>query len=88
MMLIFNLLKRVFKRARLQIFKGERLPLFLSLLAMLFALWLEVDPPSSLNNFITRLDNVVYDQRYSLFLPSRGEGDHKIVVVDFDQRSL
>ncbi|MBN4075692.1 adenylate/guanylate cyclase domain-containing protein [Gammaproteobacteria bacterium AH-315-E17] len=51
-------------------------------------LWLHIDAPPSVGGFIARLDNIVYDQRYNLFLPSRGEGEHKIVIVDYDQKSL
>lgn len=87
-MRIFKLILRFFSRAKLQILKGARLPLLLGLLAMLLTLWLHLNAPPSITGFIARLDNVVYDQRYNLFLPSRGEGEHKIVIVDYDQKSL
>ena len=87
-MSIFKLLLRLLSIAKLQLLKGARLPLFLGLLAMLLSLWLHISAPPAISGFIDRLDNLVYDQRYNLFIPSRGEGDHKIVIVDFDQRSL
>ena len=68
--------------------KGARLPLFLGLMAMLLTLWLHIDAPASVSNFIDRLDNIVYDQRFNLFIPSSGDGEHKIVIVDYDQKSL
>jgi len=68
--------------------KGARLPLFLGLSAMLLTLWLHIDAPISVSNFIDRLDNIVYDQRFNLFIPSSGDGEHKIIIVDYDQKSL
>lgn len=85
---VFNTILRFLNRAKLQLLKGARLPLFLGMLAMLFTLWLHISAPPAISSFIDRLDNVVYDQRYNLFMPSRGDGDHKIVIVDYDQRSL
>ena len=83
-----KLLLRLLVRAKLQLLKGARLPLLLGLLAMLLSLWLHVGAPPAIAAFIDRLDNLVYDQRYNLFIPARGDGDHKIVIVDFDQKSL
>jgi len=79
---------RLLSRARLQLLKGSRLPLLLGLLAMLLTLWLHIDAPASVSSLVDRLDNIVYDQRFNLFTPSRGNGDHKIVIVDYDQKSL
>jgi len=84
----FKLIQRFFSRLKLHLFKGARLPLFLGLLAMSLTLSLHYSAPPAINAFIARLDNVVYDLRYNLFLPARGTSEHKIVVVDYDQRSL
>ena len=87
-MRIFKLLLRLLSRAKLQLLKGVRLPLLLGLLAMLFTLWLHTSAPPTLAVFVDRLDNIVYDQRFNLFTVPRGGGDHKIVIVDYDQKSL
>ncbi|MDG2090709.1 MAG: adenylate/guanylate cyclase domain-containing protein [Gammaproteobacteria bacterium] len=84
----FKLFLRLLSRAKLQILKGARLPLLLGLLGMLLTLWLHLDAPPSVDGFINRLDSIVYDQRFNLFMPSRGDGEHKIVIVDYDQKSL
>lgn len=78
---------RFLSRAKLQLLKDTRLPLILGLLAMLLVLWMHLDAPPAIRGFIARLDNVVYDQRFGLFTPSRGEGEHKIVIVDYDQKA-
>jgi hypothetical protein len=87
-MRIFSLLRRLLSRAKLQLLKGARLPLFLGLMAMLLTLWLHASAPPALAVLIDRLDNIVYDQRFNLFTAPRGGGDHKIVIVDYDQKSL
>ncbi len=87
-MRFYKRLLRLLGRARLQLLKGTRLPLALGLLAMLLTMWLHIDAPASVSVVIDRLDNIVYDQRFNLFIPSRGDGDHKIVIVDYDQKSL
>jgi len=87
-MRIFSLLRRLLSRAKLQLLKGARLPLFLGLMAMLLTLWLHASAPPALAILIDRLDNIVYDQRFNLFTVPRGGGDHKIVIVDYDQKSL
>jgi adenylate cyclase len=87
-MRFFRLLLRLLSRAKLQLLKGARLPLFLGLMAMLLTLWLHASAPPTLRAFIDRLDNIVYDQRFNLFTVPRGGGDHKIVIVDYDQKSL
>jgi adenylate cyclase len=87
-MRIFKLLLRLLSRAKLQLLKGARLPLLLGLLAMLFTLWLHASAPPALAVLVDRLDNIVYDQRFNLFTVPRGGGDHKIVIVDYDQKSL
>jgi adenylate cyclase len=85
---VFKLILRFLSRAKLQLLKGTRLPLFLGLLAMLLTMWLHISSPQVIRAFIGRLDNVIYDLRFNLFLPSRGNGEHKIVIVDYDQKSL
>ena len=87
-MSFYKLILRLLSRAKLQLLKGARLPLTLGLMSMLLTLWLHIDAPASVSIFIDRLDNIVYDQSFNLFVPSRGEGEHKIVIVDYDQKSL
>jgi hypothetical protein len=79
-----KLILRLLSRAKLQLLRGARLPLTLGLLAMLLTLWIHIDAPASVSIFIDRLDNIVYDQRFNLFMPSGGDGEHKIVIVDYD----
>lgn len=55
---------------------------------MLLTLWLHASAPPAIAVLIDRLDNIVYDQRFNLFMVPRGGGDHKIVIVDYDQKSL
>lgn len=87
-MRFLKILLRLLSRTKLQILKGARLPLLFGMLSMLLTLWLHTSAPPALTTFLDRLDNLVYDQRFNLFMAPRGEGEHKIVIVDYDQKSL
>ena len=68
--------------------KGRRLPIALGLLITLLVSSLQVMPPQGLGTLIDRLDNLIYDQRFTLMTKPAVNPDHKIVVVDIDERSL
>jgi adenylate cyclase len=42
----------------------------------------------TVQGLLTRLDNLVYDQRFSFMLEAPKETEHKIVIVNIDQKSL
>lgn len=68
--------------------KGRRLPIFLGLLVTLLISWFHVLPPVGVGPFIDRLDNLIYDLRFSLMPKPLKNPENKIVVVDIDERSL
>lgn len=68
--------------------KGKRLPIFLSLAMTLVVAWFHVLPPAGIGSLIERLDNLFYDQRFTLMPKPLKNPDNKIVVVDIDERSL
>lgn len=68
--------------------KGRRLPVALGLVLTVLISSLQVLPPQGLGSLIDRLDNLVYDQRFTLMPKPLVNPEHKIVVVDIDERSL
>lgn len=68
--------------------KGRRLPIFLGLLVTLLVAWIHVLPPVGIGSLIERLDNLFYDQRFTLMPKPVKNPENKIVVVDIDERSL
>ena len=68
--------------------KGRRLPIFLSLMMTLLVAWFHVLPPAGIGTLIDRLDNLFYDQRFSVMPKPIKNPENKIVVVDIDERSL
>lgn len=68
--------------------QGKRLPIALGVAGTLFVLWLQIDAPAFVNNFIQRLEYLVYDARLDLMPKAVKSADNKIVIVDLDERSL
>lgn len=68
--------------------KGRRLPIFLGFLTSLLLCWVQVLPPAGIDSLIQRLDHLVYDQRFTIMPKPTRNPQHKIVVVDIDERSL
>jgi adenylate cyclase len=76
------------KRLVRSLLKGRRLPVVLGLVLTLLVASLQVLPPDGIGSLIDRLDNLIYDQRYNLMSKPSVNPEHKIVVVDIDERSL
>jgi len=68
--------------------KGRRLPIALGIFVTLLVTWMQIAPSRGLASLIDRLDSLVYDQRFNLMPKPLRNPDHKIVVVDIDERSL
>ncbi len=81
-------LSDVMKRLARSLLKGRRLPVVLGLVLTLLVASLQVLPPDGIGSLIDRLDNLLYDQRYNLMSKPSVNPEHKIVVVDIDERSL
>ena len=73
---------------RFIIFRGARLPTFLSILstALIFSLFNSTNPV--IRSVFARLDNMIYDQRFNIAQGSLRTNQHNIVIVDIDQKSL
>ena len=68
--------------------KDKRLPSYLGIFFVVSVLWLQLGAPDVINNFVLRLEYLVYDQRLA-FLPKAEKPEtNKIVIVDLDERSL
>ncbi len=81
-------LKQQFARFRVAMLRGTRLPTYLGLLATAIVQWLFITDQPLVNDIFERLDRVVYDQRFNLVPVARRPADTKVVIVDFDERSL
>lgn len=81
-------LSRVIRSILRFVSHGKRMPIFLGLLAMLFVLWLQTNPPGIIANLIQRLEYLVYDQRMTVMPRLDKPAENKIVIVDLDERSL
>ncbi|MCH7672481.1 MAG: adenylate/guanylate cyclase domain-containing protein, partial [Proteobacteria bacterium] len=68
--------------------EGKRLPIYLGIVVTVFVLWLQIGAPTVVDDFITRLEYLVYDQRLSVMPHAPVPADNKIVIVDLDERSL
>ena len=68
--------------------QGQRLPVFIGVVVTLTLTWFSLAPTNGFDSLISRLDNLVYDQRYNMMpMPTRNL-DYNIVVVDIDERSV
>lgn len=87
-MSIQHTLKRLTKTLWQALWRGRRIPVYAGLLATSLILMLFNARWPLLRAVMERLDNVVYDQRFSLTLPDSFANEHNIVIVDYDQKSL
>ncbi|MCG8414654.1 MAG: adenylate/guanylate cyclase domain-containing protein [Pseudomonadales bacterium] len=68
--------------------EGKRLPTYLGIFATMFVLWLLSYAPPFVGDFIERLELVIYDQRLDIMPRAQRNPEHRIVIVDLDERSL
>ncbi|MBT5484318.1 MAG: CHASE2 domain-containing protein [Gammaproteobacteria bacterium] len=57
-------------------------------MATIFLFSVQTSNNPSIQALFNRLDNLIYDQRFSFMLETPKETEHKIVIIDIDQRSL
>ena len=67
---------------------GKHLPTFLGMLITLSVLWLQLSAPTFVEDFIQRLEYLVYDQRLDIMPKAVKSAENKVVIVDLDERSL
>ncbi|PCJ28633.1 MAG: adenylate/guanylate cyclase domain-containing protein [SAR86 cluster bacterium] len=70
------------------ILEGKRLPTYLGIFSVVFVLWLHQGAPVFVDDFIERLEFLVYDQRLTIMPKAVKSAENKIVIVDLDERSL
>ena len=75
-------------RFRVVLLHGTRLPTYLGILATVFVAITFISGNPIVNALLLRLDDVVYDQRFNILTGSQRRGDQKIVIVDYDEKSL
>jgi adenylate cyclase len=68
--------------------EGKRLPTYLGIFFTVFVLWLQLAAPQVAQDFVQRLEYLVYDQRLSLLPKAEKPDANKIVIVDLDEKSL
>ena len=85
---IFAPFIKFLKRLKFELLKGSRLPVFLGLLGTILTIMLYTSNNANVRGLLDSLDNLVYDLRFGFMLDPPEETEHKIVVVDIDQRSL
>ncbi|NKB31900.1 MAG: CHASE2 domain-containing protein [Pseudomonadales bacterium] len=79
-----NPLKRIWRF----IIEDKRLPTYLGIFFVVFVLWLQLGAPLVVQNFVLRLEYLVYDQRLSVMPKAEKPEFNKVVIVDLDERSL
>lgn len=85
---VFSLVLKFLKRLQFELLKGSRLPVFLGLLGTILILIIYTSNNRTIEGIFNRLDNLIYDQRFAFMLETAEATEHKIVVIDIDQRSL
>ncbi len=83
-----EILKRNLTKFRVAMLRGTRLPTYLGLLGTLLVLTLFTSSNPVINGIIDRLDNVIYDQRFNIATGTQRTGEQKIVIIDYDEKSL
>ena len=68
--------------------EGKRLPTYLGIFATAFTLYLLSYAPPFVQDFFDRLELVIYDQRLEIMPRQQRKEEHRIVIVDLDERSL
>jgi len=81
-------LQQQLQRLRRFLLRGSRLQIALGLFLTYFVLMLAIAPPRFVANLLERLDYVVYDLRLNVMLDPERRSEHRIVIVDYDQKSL
>jgi adenylate cyclase len=81
-------LRQQLTRLRVVLLHGTRLPTYLGLLVTLLVLSIFLSNEPVIRAVLQRLDNVVYDQRFNVLTGTQQAGAQKIVIVDYDERSL
>lgn len=81
-------LKQKAARFRVALLHGTRLPTYLGLLVTLLVWLIFTSNEPVISATLQRLDNVVYDQRFNMLTGTQRAGQQKIVIVDYDERSL
>lgn len=64
------------------------MPTYLGVIGTMFVLWIQIGAPMAVDNFVERLEYVIYDQRLSVMPKAEKWDDNRIVIVDLDERSL
>src|SRR5690554_5788557 len=80
--------QQAWRKAIRFLLKGYRLPVSLGLLSTAFVLWLFTTAQPGVSAMRERLDNLVYDLRFNLMLEPPPPSEHRIVIVDYDEKSL
>jgi adenylate cyclase len=91
MRLLFSIqqfLLRQLQNARRFLLRGMRIQIALGFLATYLVLMLALAPPRFAAQLLERLDYMVYDLRLNLMYQPRPPSEHKIVIVDYDQKSM
>lgn len=68
--------------------EGKRLPIYLGIFVTVFVLWLQLAAPGFINDFVSRLEYLVYDLRLNAMPWAEKPAANKIVIVDLDEKSL
>jgi len=87
-MSIPSVILKTLTKIKVALLKGSRLPVFLGLLGTVLTIIFYVSDQPFLSNFLTRMDNLVYDQRFEFMLEPPPESEHSIVIIDVNQQSL
>jgi hypothetical protein len=66
---------------------GKRLHIYLVIFVTIFVLWLQIGAPAVVNDFVARLEYLIYDQRLSVMPRTSVPAENKIVIVDLDTLS-
>ena len=77
-----------FKHITRFINEGKRLPIYLGIFITVFVLWLQLSAPTLVDDFVQRLEYLIYDQRLAMMPRAEKSPENKIVIVDLDERSL
>lgn len=87
-MAILPLIKRQLNRFWHSFVLGKHLPAYLGLLVTYLVLTLFSTNQPTVRSLRDRLDNVIYDLRFNMAPVAIRNVEHKIVIVDYDEKSL
>ena len=68
--------------------EGRRPAVLMGLTLTLLVFWLQFRPPQLVNELLVRIDYLLYDLRLAAMPKPVRNPDHRIVIVDLDERSL